>query len=538
MFWVLEGSGDVFLGLRIGVKVSEDEVVVFKEEVVDEGEEEVGVFRGEEARGDELEDFAHVGVGFIDMASAVALIAFLRDFFFRQPKQEEVFSADAFANFNIGAVQSPEGESAIHSEFHITGAGGFHACGADLLTDVRGGDKAFGEGDAVVWDEAYRQAGGLRVRVDDVGDTVDEADNEFCALVAGGAFGAEEEDAFQGGWDVLFSGLNPQVDNVQGVEQLAFILMEAFNLNVEDGLGRDFHFLAGEEVFCQVRFVGQLDGGKLLDEGAVVGEVFKLSQVLQVRNPRSADMFGNECGQAWVARQEPTSGSDAVGFVVKALREHFCKVRQHGFLEQVRVQGCNAINAMGADDGQVSHANHLLMAFFHQGHARKPCCVEGIAKLNLSQEAVVDLINNLEVPGQKPLEQGDGPFFQGFAQQGMVGITEGSDRNFPSFVPSYMFFVDEYTHQLSDGDGGVGVIELDGDFIGECVEIVVGLQVAADDVGDGASDEEIFLFEAQLFAGLVLVIWVEHFGDDFRVVFVNDRGLVVAVVEEGEVKLF
>jgi hypothetical protein len=102
---------------------------------------------------------------------------------------------------------------------------------------------------------------------------------------------------------------------------------------------------------------------------------------------------------------------------------------------------------------------------------------------------------------------------------------------------SRLFVVEQDAHEFGDGEGGMGVVELDGDLVGEGVDFVaVGLE-AADDVVEGAGDEEVLLLEAQFAALLDVVVGVEDLGD----VLGEGLGLVglhvVAVVEEGEVEV-
>ena len=139
--------------------------------------------------------------------------------------------------------------------------------------------------------------------------------------------------------------------------------------------------------------------------------------------------------------------------------------------------------------------------------------------------------------GQQPLEQRDRPLLERLGQQRVVGVAEDLLGDVPGLVPRHALLVDQHAHQLGDGDGRVRVVELNGHLLREAHEVGVRLQVAPHDVGDGAGDEEVLLLEAQLLAGLVLIVRVEHLRDDLGVVLLDHRALVVAVVEEGEVEL-
>jgi hypothetical protein len=103
--------------------------------------------------------------------------------------------------------------------------------------------------------------------------------------------------------------------------------------------------------------------------------------------------------------------------------------------------------------------------------------------------------------GAAALEERHRPALEGLGQQRVVGVAEGAGGDLPGRSQDSPALVDEDAHQLGHGDGGVRVVELDGDLVGKLVEVGVGLLVAADDVGDGAGDEEVLLLEAQLAPG-------------------------------------
>ena len=54
---------------------------------------------------------------------------------------------------------------------------------------------------------------------------------------------------------------------------------------------------------------------------------------------------------------QPAPGRDAVGLIVETLGEQLGKVVQHMGAEQVGVDGSHAVDAVGADNRQVGHAD-------------------------------------------------------------------------------------------------------------------------------------------------------------------------------------
>ena len=83
----------------------------------------------------------------------------------------------------------------------------------------------------------------------------------------------------------------------------------------------------------------------------------------------------------------------------------------------------------------------------------------------------------------------------------------------------------------------MGVVELDGDFLGEGFPVFVVALEAADDVAERAGDEEVLLEQAEFLAGLGVVVRVKHLRDRFGGVFLPDGLLVAAAIERIEIKL-
>ena len=73
--------------------------------------------------------------------------------------------------------------------------------------------------------------------------------------------------------------------------------------------------------------------------------------------------------------------------------------------------------------------------------------------------------------------------------------------------------VDQQPHQLGDGDGGMGVVELDGDFFGQLSDVAGLLHVAADQILQRGGGEEILLAQPQLLPRRGRVAGIEHLGD-------------------------
>ena len=109
-------------------------------------------------------------------------------------------------------------------------------------------------------------------------------------------------------------------DDVQDVEQLALVFVDAFDLYVEDGFGVD----ADAEVFFDPRgkaaFVVVFDGHHGLLEVFVVRECVQLRELGEIGAPAGADVFVEEFGKAGVGKRYPAPWRDAVGDVGEGIR--------------------------------------------------------------------------------------------------------------------------------------------------------------------------------------------------------------------------
>ncbi|NDD69818.1 MAG: hypothetical protein EBZ29_10730, partial [Synechococcaceae bacterium WB9_4xC_028] len=91
----------------------------------------------------------------------------------------------------------------------------------------------------------------------------------------------------------------------------------------------------------------------------------------------------------------------------------------------------------------------------------------GVAQAHQAQEARINLVDDLELSGQKPLKQAHVPAFQCFRQQGVVRVAEAGAGDRPGHLPFEFLLIDQEPHQFGHGDGRVRVIQLNRKFVGE-----------------------------------------------------------------------
>ena len=147
-------------------------------------------------RGDLVDDFLQDRIAVVVVARVVAAALELHDLLDGEAEEEEVFSADFFADFDVGSVERADGERTVHGELHVAGAGGFLAGGGNLLGKVGGGIDHLSALDVEVGDEDHAQKVAHRVvGIDGGGDGVDQLDDELGHEVAGGGLAAEDDGA-------------------------------------------------------------------------------------------------------------------------------------------------------------------------------------------------------------------------------------------------------------------------------------------------------------------------------------------------------
>ena len=207
-------------------------------------------------------------------------------------------------------------------------------------------------------------------------------------------------------------------------------------------------------------------------ERGVFGQGEDLSRLREVNDPVVADRLGDQARQVGVRQQEPAAGRDAIGLVVEPAGELLGQVAEHGRAEEPRVDGGHAVGAVRPDHRQVGHPDSLLGALLDQADPAEEVLVAGMARAHVVQEAAVHLVDDLEVPGQDDLEEANRPGLQRFGQQRVVGVGQGPDGQVPGFVPAEPGLIEQDAHQLGDGQRRVGVVELDGDLVGQGVPVV------------------------------------------------------------------
>ena len=163
-------------------------------------------------------------------------------------------------------------------------------------------------------------------------------------------------------------------------------------------------------------------------EGAVelgfVGQLTQGAQLVQVAPPGGANPAVNQ-GRQWpVGLRQPPAGRDAVGLVAKPLWKDAGKVGEDGLDHQLAVQRRDAVDLVAGQHRDVGHAHATLATFVNQRYTAQQVVVIRELRMHLRQEAGVQVVNDAQVARQQTSQQVNGPGFQRFLHQCVVGVAE------------------------------------------------------------------------------------------------------------------
>ena len=503
------------------------------EKIVAQGSENVGAFARREVVGAKpVDDGGKLGVGLVKPPRVVSFLHQLGHFLDGVAENENVFVADFLADFHIGAVERADGDGAVQGELHVSCAGGFLARGGDLLGKIGRGNDALGERNAVVRHEGdFEFSLDPGIGVDLRADRVDRLDDKLGCVITRCSLGREDEDARRDIEIGILEQTAVEPEDMEEIKVLALVFVETLDLHVEDGGGVDLDAALVKDALGECFFVRVLDRHEFFAERGIIGRRFEFAQQVEIALPPAANGAGDEVGEARVAGHEPAARGDAVGLVVDAAGVEGVELGEEVALHQLRVKGSDTVDRMAADDAQVGHADHLVVAFLDEGEGALLGDVTGPLLFDLVEEVLVDLENDLQMTRQDLAEQADAPFLQRFGQKGVVGVGERACDDRPCLVPGEVVFVDKKALQFGNAHRRVGVVQLDGDLVGKLGPIGVVFLKAADDVAQRTGGEKVLLEQAQLFAGLGVVVRVENLADGLGHVLLPDRFLVASAVE-------
>jgi hypothetical protein len=154
-----------------------------------------------------------------------------------------------------------------------------------------------------------------------------------------------------------------------------------------------------------------------LPKCGVLGQGLELAQGLQIRKPALAERAIEKSAKCWIGERHETAGRDAVGLIAEALWPELIEILEHARLEQLRMQRGDTVDGVTADRGEMGHAHTLPALLPDQRQPRHPCLISRETGAHLVEETTVDLVDDLQVPGQHLAEHGQRPGLQRLGQE-------------------------------------------------------------------------------------------------------------------------
>ncbi len=318
------------------------------------------------------------------------------------------------------------------------------------------------------------------------------------------------------------------MQDVQGVQVLALVLVQPLHLDVEDAARVHLHLPLLGKVPGEVRLVVRLDLGQAVQHLLVPGVLPQPGKLGEVVEEPVPDQVADHLVETGVGLHQPPAAGDAVGDVFELLRGGQVEGVEHVVPDDLGMEGGNAVDAVAAGDAEVGHPH---LAHVEDGHFAD-LALRDLLVPQLLAEAAVDLLDDLVDAGQQRLHQGDIPLLQRLAHNSVVGVGEGLGDDVPAQFPAVAAVVQQHPHQLRDGQGGVGVVDVDGVLLGKVVHGAVGGHVAAEDIPHCGGGQEVLLPQPEQLALGMVVVGVQHLADGLGVAALGEGPQVVPLVEE------
>ena len=99
----------------------------------------------------------------------------------------------------------------------------------------------------------------------------------------------------------------------------------------------------------------------------------------------------------------------------------------------------------------------------------------------------------------------------------MVGVSESFAGNGPGVIPAHLVLIDQHAQQFWNRDSWVGIVQLNNFVIRQFVQFTPRQMMATQNIRYRTGTLEVLLHQAQLFTGSMVVVWIENFGQFFRI---------------------
>ena len=119
-----------------------------------------------------------------------------------------------------------------------------------------------------------------------------------------------------------------EMDEMQGVEELPFIFMYPFYLDIKHRMGINRNPAVFSDIRRQLHLVAEFYLLPCSSKFRVVDKGFQATQQIEIGDPGRTNATGNELCQLWINVEEPAARGDAVGFGIEPAGEKFVEPRE------------------------------------------------------------------------------------------------------------------------------------------------------------------------------------------------------------------
>ena len=437
-----------------------------------------------------------------------------------------VFYAGLLDNFNVGPIVGAQSDSTVQHQFHVAGAGGFRTGRGNLLGNIRGRNNFLRPGAIIVPDKNHLQTIlCFRIVVDPVGNHINPMDDSFRPVITRGSLGAEDEGNGRQILQLSLFQLVIDCQNAQRVHKLTLVFMKAFHLDIKDHGRIEGDSLALPDFRTKLGLFLLFDRKEFFAQGRRNHRI-QFLQLIKIRDKAGADFALDERAEFRIAQAQPAALGNAVGFVLETFRVQFIPFGENIVLQDFRMQRGHTVGSVGCVNGELRHM-HPAVQNDAQGRRDFLSC-----GFHFPAEAGVDFPDNADNLRADGGEEGKIPFFQGLLHYRMVGIGKGFAGNAES-IPKGYAVIAQQADQLRDCHGWMGIIQLGCHFLcKEGIIIAVTFAVGTQQILNSSGNQDILLFDPELFSFFPGVVGIEEFGDVLRPVLISGCFGIFLLIEK------
>ena len=274
-------------------------------------------------------------------------------------------------------------------------------------------------------------------------------------------------------------------DDVEREHLLALVLVDTLDLNIDDSVGRDSHALLERHELAHDGLGLGLGGGQALKNILVVGELGEFAQIAGAA-PVGADHIVEQAGERGVGPMDPAAEGDAVGLVGELLGIDLVERMKLGVLQDLGVEGGYAVDGEAKVDVHVGHVDGIV--FVDDGDAR--VIVLGLRDL-------IELDDNVGDGRGDLLQADERPLLERLGKNRVVSVGDHGAYDGHGLVKLDAMLGGEQANELGDDHGGVRVVDLDNDVIGQIVQVAAALDGLVDQELGGVAHHEVLLIDAK-----------------------------------------